>query len=272
MSAKAIEGREIANKILAEVRSEISQENLKIKLGIIQVGNDEATNIYIKNKIKRASEVGINAEVIKLDADATEKELEQLIKDLNTDPATTGFFVQVPLPPQLNPLKLISQIDPVKDVDGMTPTNLGKLFHNDSTAIAAATAGAVLKSLQSITDFKLEGKHTVIVSRSVILGKPLAALLLQQNCTVTVAHSKTVNLAQLCKSADIIVSATGQEKLITKDFAKTGAVLIDCGSPKPELDMEHLMDTAAYYTPVPGGIGPLTIACLLQNCVKAARK
>ncbi|OGC50830.1 hypothetical protein A2716_02235 [candidate division WWE3 bacterium RIFCSPHIGHO2_01_FULL_40_23] len=307
MAAQIINGKEIAAQILSEVKSEILKNKLNLKLAIIQIGEDEATNIYIKNKIKRADEVGIKTELHKYQNDITEEEVGNLIQKLNVDSSVTGFFIQTPIPSHLDLLKLVSKIDSKKDIDGMNPYNLGALLQGRSSVLVSATAEAVLKTLEyayvchtgldpchsgpdpeSISldpglrrDDKVKdtaqpdisnplmGKHAVIIGRSLILGKPLSALLLNKDCTVTLCHSKTKNLKEICKQADILVTGTGLSDFMKKDFVKEGVFVIDCGSPKAEVDFNNVIMRAGYITPVPGGIGPITIASLLKNCLKA---
>ena len=270
MSAQIIDGKKIAQEILEDVKTEIDKNSLEVKLDIVQIGNDEATNIYIKHKVARASEVGIKTQVHKYDDSVSQEEVLNLITKLNVDSTVTGFFIQTPIPKHLDLSVLVSAIDPKKDVDGMNPYNLGRLLHGSANALVSATAIACLTALKH-TNVSLPGKHAVIVGRSAIVGKPLMGLLLAKDCTVTICHSKTQNLKEICKTADILVTATGKPGLITADFVKSGAVVIDCGSPKAEVEFEGVKDIAGYITPVPGGIGPLTIASLLKNCIKTLR-
>lgn len=269
MTAKIIDGKKIASEILSEIKAEIVNKDLKLKLDIIQVGDEEATTIYVRNKVKKAAEVGIETEIHKLETTVTYEEFSKLIKKLNEDSKVTGFFIQTPIPRHLDLLKLVAEIDYKKDVDGMNPYNLGGLMQGRRDILVSATALACYFALKYTSEIELPGKHVVIVGRSLILGKPLAALLLGKDCTVTVCHTKTQNLKELCQTADILVTGTGQEKLITKEFLKDGAIVVDCGAPKAEVDFESVKELASYITPVPGGIGPLTIAGLLRNCVKA---
>lgn len=266
---KIINGKEIATKILSDVKNKIQKESLKIRLDIIQIGNNESSNIYVRNKIKRGEEVGIEVVLHKFEEKVTEKKVKNLILELNTDKNVSGFFIQSPIPNHLNLSHLASIIDVKKDVDGMSPITLGQLLQGDKQAFVSATAAAVLEILKHCK-IKLEGKHAVIIGRSLILGKPLMALLLNHNATVTVCHSKTKNLKDICKTADILISCTGVSNLVTKDFVKKGAIVIDCGSPIQEVDFENVKVVASFITPVPGGVGPLTISCILQNCIDTA--
>ena len=268
MPAQVINGKEISQKILSEVKEVIQRENLQIKLGIIQVGQDPATQIYVKNKLKRAKEVGIRTHHHIFESKSATKEgLLKIIRELNEDKKVTGFFIQTPIPEKLGLVELVSEINPKKDVDGMNPCSLGALLHGRRDVLVSATAVACYSILKYL-NIELSGKHAVIAGRSLILGKPLAALLLNKDATVTICHTKTQNLKEVCKTADILIAATGKEGLITKSFVKKGAVVIDCGSPKPEVN-EEVREVASYITPVPGGVGPVTIASLLKNCLKA---
>lgn len=271
--AIVINGREISKQILNAIKVEIQEKRLPITLGIIQASNDEATEIYVRNKIKRATECGINTVLKKFDpTTASQKDIENAVLDFNQNPEITGFFVQTPLPKQIAFLELTKLIEPSKDVDGLSPTNLGLLMQKIPSTLVSATASAVIEALKAVPSFLLDGKHAVIVGRSLIVGKPLSMLLVNHNCTVTLCHSHTKNLSEIAKTADVLVTATGKEDLITQDFIREGTVVIDCGSPKPEVNFEKASQIANYITPVPGGIGPITIACLLRNCLYASQK
>lgn len=267
-----LDGRELAQNILEQIKSSIKKQNLKPHLVIIQVGNDEATNIYVKMKLKRAQEVNIKAILALYPQDVSQRELEDKISQLNEDPKVSGFFIQTPISNHLDLNKLCMMIDPLKDVDGMNPLNLGRLQQGEKDVMVSATALAVMELLKSIPDLKLESKSILIINRSIILGKPLTAMLLNENATVTVAHSKTTNLYELTSQADIIVTGTGIKNFITSEMIKDEAILIDCGSPDAEVDINSVGGKAHYISPVPGGVGPLTIACLLRNCIKTASK
>ncbi len=264
MAATIIDGKKLASEILLQVKAEISKSNAKPRLDIIKFSGNEATEIYVRNKVKRAEDVGIATHVHNLSNDTRQNDIEALINKLNEDEMIAGFFIQTPIPKHIDLLKLTSLIDPKKDVDGMSDINLGRLWQGQRNVLVSATASAVLEAIKS-TGISLEGKHAVIVGRSIIVGRPLSALLLSNNCTVTMCHSKTQNLDEITKLADILITATGKENLITSEHVKKGAVVIDCGSPKQEVCFEEVKEVASFITPVPGGIGPLTIACLLRN-------
>lgn len=260
-----IDGKALAKIKLQDIKNYIQQNNLKLTLAVVLIGSDQASAIYVRNKLRKAEEVGIATKLIYKETES-QKELKHLISKLNRDKTITGFFIQAPLPKPLNFTDLASLIKPDKDIDGLTPTNLGRLASNIINTPVSATPLAVLTALKSIPNFDFRGKHVVIIGRSNILGKPLALLLTNNDATVTLCHSKTINLQQLTLTADIIVSATGVKNLVTADMVKTGAVLIDCGSPNQEIT-DEAYKKSSYFTPVPGGIGPLTIACLLENLV-----
>ncbi len=265
--ATQINGRELAKQKLENLKNEISTNKYKINIAVIFVGEDPASTLYVRNKIKKAEEVGMNAKLIYFKT-ATASEITSQISKLNKNKNIHGFFIQSPLPEGLDFKSLSSLISPNKDIDGLTPTSLGLLSHGSEKAFVSATPLAVLSALESIPNYRLVGKNVVIIGRSTILGKPLAALLTNKDATVTLAHSKTQNIKNLCKNADIIVAATGVKDLVTKDFVSKGTVLVDCGAPVAEITQDTV-EQSYYYTPVPGGIGPLTIACLLENSLKA---
>ncbi|MEK7595672.1 MAG: bifunctional 5,10-methylenetetrahydrofolate dehydrogenase/5,10-methenyltetrahydrofolate cyclohydrolase [Patescibacteria group bacterium] len=268
MTAQIVNGKEIAKRILEEIKEEITQKKLELTLGIIKISNDQATDIYIRNKIKRANECGIKVELKEFSETVQEAEVLDQINKFNDTQVITGFFIQTPIAKHLNLTNLTEYIDPKKDVDGMTSYNLGGLLHNRRDILVSATAVACYSILKFL-EADLVGKHAVIVGRSLIVGKPLFALLLAKDCTVTLCHSKTQNLQSITKTADILISSTGREKLITKNHIKEGAFVIDCGSPKGEVAFDSAVSRASHITPVPGGVGPVTIACLLKNTLKA---
>ena len=240
------------------------------QLAVFLIGDNPASQIYVRNKEKAAAEVGIKCEIIRLPETVDESELEKRIKVLNNDPQVNGILVQLPLPQHLDPLKIIAMIDPRKDVDGFSPCNAGLLQMNNKEAVVAATPRGVLSLLQG-TGLDLCGLHALIIGRSNIVGRPLADLLLNQNCTVTVAHSKTTNLEALCRQADIVVAACGCPKMVKGSWIKEGAVVIDVGINRVDgklcgdVDFDEVKEKAAFLTPVPGGVGPMTIAMLLDN-------
>lgn len=270
MIATIIDGKELAGKILLSVKTEISKRGLKPRLDIVKFSGSEATEIYVRNKVKRAEDVGIKSKVHNLSNETSQEEIGELIDKLNKDKDVTGFFIQTPVPSHVDLFRLTSLINPGKDVDCMSYVNLGRLWQGQESAFVPATALAVLKAIKSISS-DIGGKHAVVVGRSAIIGKPLAALLLNNNCTVTICHSKTKDLDEITKTADILIAATGKENLITSKHVKKEAIVIDCGSPKQEVCFAEVKEIASFITPVPGGIGPLTIACLLRNLTLTTR-
>lgn len=276
MTAKILDGKELATKLRAELAAKITNdqsEDMPV-LAVIQVGDNEASKIYVRNKHKAAAEVRIGCEVFELSASIGENALLEVIDELNGNHHINGIIVQLPLPSHIDSLKVLSRISPEKDVDGFNPYNTGLLSYNSPEAFVSATPKGILQLLLS-SQIDLSGKNAVIIGRSNIVGKPMAMLLLNQNCTVTVAHSKTVNLPQLVKTADIVVAACGQPKLVKKDWIKDGAVIIDVGINRidgklcGDVDFDDVKEIASYITPVPGGVGPMTIAMLLSNTYEA---
>lgn len=265
-----LNGKRLAENVLTNTAEIIQKEKLSLCLGIIQVGNDPASDLYVKNKINKAESVGIKTFHASLAGDITQAELDSAVERFNNDPQINGFYIQSPLPHQLDIRQAVSQINPRKDIDGMSPTSLGNLYARMSNTLVSATPLAVMELLHSIPKFALLGKHAVIINRSAIVGKPLVALLLKEDATVTVCHSKTANLKEICLQADVLITATGIAKLVTGEYVKQGAVVIDCGAPEAEVDFNSVNNVAGYLSPVPGGVGPLTIACLIRNCLYAS--
>ena len=269
-----IDGKKLAAEVLLALQDKIAQENVKPHLVIVLVGDNEASQIYVRNKLKAAEKVGIVAEVVCLPADVSQQVLGDKIVELNHDNAVHGIVVRQPLPEGLSIDEVVEKIAPEKDVDGFGISNIGKLVQNLGGGIIAATPKAVLNMLVS-TGVALAGKHAVIIGRSKIVGRPLAALLLNHDCTVTVAHTKTRNLADLVRTADIVVAACGQPKLVKKDWLKKGAVVIDVGINRVggrlcgDVDFENAAEVCSFISPVPGGVGPMTVAMLLENTFEA---
>lgn len=269
-----IDGKKLAAEVLLALQDKIAQENVKPHLVIVLVGDNEASQIYVRNKLKAAEKVGIVADVVCLPADVSQQVLGDKIVELNHDNAVHGIVVQQPLPEGLSIDEVVEKIAPEKDVDGFGISNIGKLVQNLGGGIIAATPKAVLNMLVS-TGVALAGKHAVIIGRSKIVGRPLAALLLNHDCTVTVAHTKTRNLADLVRTADIVVAACGQPKLVKKDWLKKGAVVIDVGISRVggrlcgDVDFENAAEVCSFISPVPGGVGPMTVAMLLENTFEA---
>jgi len=278
MTATIIDGKKLALEIRENLKEKISKYTFKPKLAVVLVGHDGPSEIYVKNKQKAASEVGIETELYRFEDDVKESNLKNLIDDLNTDSSVHGILVQLPLPNAIDSKALLRQIDPRKDVDGFHPLNIGLFQSGDKNATIAATPKGVLRLIKQ-TNIDLDGKHAIVIGRSNIVGKPMAMLLLHENCTVTMAHSHTKNLKTLCQNADIVVSATGRAHLIKADWLKKGAVVIDVGISRDDngklcgdVDFEKAKEVASFITPVPGGVGPMTIAMLLENTFEAYLK
>ena len=274
MSSKILNGKELALCIREKLKEQINLLPIKPSLAIILVGNNEASEIYVRNKIKASDEIGIETSVHILGDNIQQNELENLIANLNSDKNINGIMVQLPLPKHIDEQKILKLIDPKKDVDGFHPYNIGLLQNNSEETVVAATPKGIIRLLENAnTDF--EGKHALVIGRSQIVGKPIAMLLLNKNCTVTIAHSKTKNLAQLISQADIVVSACGCPKMIKGEWIKDGAIVIDVGINRIEgklcgdVDFENAKEKASFITPVPGGVGPMTIAMLLENTYQA---
>lgn len=270
MSANIIDGKKLATNIKDDLKSKITLLKQKPNLAVIIVGSNPASQIYVKNKEKACQDVGIITTTYKLDANTTEKELENLIITLNNDKNINAILIQLPLPSHIDTQKCLSLINPIKDVDGFHPLNSGLLQKKSSSAIIPCTPNGIIKILHSIKS-DLTGLNAVVIGRSQIVGLPVANLLLNENCTVTIAHSKTQNLASICKNADILVVAVGIPELITKEYIKKGAIIIDVGinrtnkGLKGDVNHKDALYLASYLTPVPGGVGPMTIAMLLEN-------
>ena len=269
-----IDGKKIADEILETLKSEIELMHAKPCLAIVWVGNNESSKIYVRNKIKAAEKVGIETKLLEFDASVDEDTLCQEISFLNKSKKITGVIVQQPLPPQISLDKVLTQISPLKDVDGFGVQNMGLLSLNLGKGLIAATPKGVLRLLQA-TGENLSGKHVVIIGRSKIVGRPLASLLLNYDCTVTVTHTKTLALQNIVKTADIVVAACGTPKLVKKDWIKKGAIVIDVGINRVDgrlcgdVDFENVAPVCSYISPVPGGVGPMTVAMLLENTYQA---
>jgi len=271
-------------KASAALREELKEKVSKLKstyntvpgLTVILVGEDPPSKIYVKNKEKSAVEVGINSEVIYYPDNIEEKVVLDKIKELNKNDKVSGILVQLPLPKHIDKRKVIETIDPSKDVDGLHPVNVGNLTSGYDSTIPCTPLGCYL--LIKNTEKNLNGKHAVIIGRSNLNGKPMTQLLLKENCTVTIAHSKTKDLKAECKRADIIVAAVGKPKLVKADWVKKDAIVIDVGINKTDsglvgdVDFDEVSKIAKAITPVPGGVGPMTIACLLSNTVECFKK
>ena len=276
---KLIDGRKQANDIKEKLKKEISalkEQGVIPGLAIILVGHDPASEIYVKNKIKTCDELGICTLLYRFTEESSEKEIIAQIKDLNEDDGIDGILIQSPLPAIFNEDKIISYVDPKKDVDGFGINNLGALLSNNELIIAATPLG-ILKMLEN-ESVSLEGKNVVVVGASRIVGRPMATLLLNRGATVTICHNKTKNLKEITSNADILIVAIGQAKFITSDFVKEGAVVIDVGINRidnhlyGDVDFDSVSKKASLITPVPGGVGPMTIVMLLSNVVDVANR
>ena len=277
-----IEGKKIAASLLENLQAECGEifaaSGIKPCLAIILVGNDPASRVYVTNKIKAARFVGIDTKLIEPDSSISEKDLLTQIEALNQDSSVSGIIVQLPLPSHIRNTKVIEAIAPDKDVDGFHPVNVGRLYSEQGAGFVPCTALGCLKLIESC-NLDLAGKNVVMIGRSSIVGRPLAALLLKKDCTVTICHSKTRNLAEITRKADIVISAIGKPKYLTKEYFSSHAIIIDVGISRIEtngnkvlcgdVDFDDLQDHASYITPVPGGVGPMTVAYLLTNTLKA---
>ncbi|HIW05746.1 MAG TPA: bifunctional methylenetetrahydrofolate dehydrogenase/methenyltetrahydrofolate cyclohydrolase FolD [Candidatus Ignatzschineria merdigallinarum] len=277
-----IDGKAFAQNLRQTITEQTAalenQHQIRPGLAVILVGEDPASQVYVRNKEKFAIECGFKSETFRLPAETTQTALLKLIDDLNNDATIHGILVQLPLPKHLHEEEVLNAINPLKDVDGFHPVNIGQLSIGKPYLIPCTPLGSLLL-LQDKLGKDLSGKHAVIVGRSNIVGKPMMQLLLSQNCTVTIAHSRTKDVASLCREADIVVAAVGVPKLVKGDWIKKGAAVIDVGINRIEedgktrlvgdVDFDEAVKNAAYITPVPGGVGPMTIACLLRNTLTA---
>ena len=274
---KIIDGKILAQQIREKLRQKIKDLGLKPRLAVVLVGDNEASQVYVRNKRKAAEDIGLECEVHHLPATSSFEEISQLVSELNTNPKIHGIIVQMPLPPHLNSDQILRLIDERKDVDGFGLHNAGSLMQNQPTAMIAATPKGILAMLQA-SGVQLSGKHAVIIGRSNIVGRPLAALLLNHDCTVTVVHTQTQNIATITKQADILIAACGCPKLVKADWIKDGAIVIDVGINRidnklcGDVDFDAVAPKAALISPVPGGVGPMTIAMLLDNTVTACEQ
>ncbi|HKM42761.1 MAG TPA: bifunctional methylenetetrahydrofolate dehydrogenase/methenyltetrahydrofolate cyclohydrolase FolD [Limnochordia bacterium] len=280
MTARIIDGKGIAAEIRGDLKKEVAELTAQGQipgLVVILVGEDPASTVYVRNKERSSKEVGINSTVHRLPAETTQEELLGLIERLNNDASVHGILVQLPLPGHLNEDEVINAISPNKDVDGFHPINAGKLLIGDDDAFVACTPAGVLELVKR-TGVPIKGQNVVIVGRSNIVGKPAAVLFLQEHATVTVCHSRTKDVAEECRRADILIAAVGRPEMIKKDWVKPGAVVIDVGINRVDgklvgdVDFENVKEVAGAITPVPGGVGPMTIAMLLRATVQSASR
>ncbi len=270
-----IDGKKISTEIKDECKEKVArykEQGIEICMAVIQVGADPASSVYVNNKKKACEYIGIQSLSYHLEESTTEEELLELIDKLNKDDSVRGILVQLPLPKSISEDKVLMAIDPAKDVDGFHPMNVGNLCIGRKGFLSCTPAGVI--ELLKRYNIEIAGKECVVVGRSNIVGKPMAILLLRENGTVTVTHSRTKDLKEVCKRADILVAALGKTKFITEDFVKEGAVVIDVGIHRNEnnklcgdVDYENVAPKCSAITPVPGGVGPMTIAMLMKNCV-----
>ena len=275
--ASIIDGKRISQEIKDELKVKVEAlkaEGKTAALAVIQVGNDPASSVYVNNKKKACAYIGIESLSYELPEETTEEELLELVERLNTDDNVHGILVQLPVPKHIDADKIIQTISPKKDVDGFHPENVGNLVIGEKGFVSCTPAGII--QLLKRSNIEMTGKNCVVVGRSNIVGKPMALLMLRENATVTIAHSKTQNLKELCKTADILIVAIGKPQFITAEYVKEGAVIIDVGIHRDEnnklcgdVKYDEVEPLASAITPVPGGVGPMTIAMLMNNCVEA---
>lgn len=276
-----IDGKLVSATVREEIKEKIAEAGEKygktFKLTVIIAGNDPASEIYVRNKGKACEAVGIQSETIKLSENTSQEEIEKIVTDKVSDDSVDGILVQLPLPKTLDEKRVLKLIPPEKDVDGFTDANVGRLALFSDDALCSCTPQGMIKLL-NYYDIPLKGKHAVVVGRSNIVGKPMSLMLLRRDCTVTVCHSKTENLAKYTKDADILVCAVGKKHIITADMVKDGAVVLDAGINRVDgkiygdADYEEISKKAAYITPVPGGVGPMTITMLMYNTYLAGMR
>lgn len=275
--AKIIDGKQISLDIKNELKEKVAkykEQGIEITLAVVKVGNDPASAVYVRNKEKACEYVGINSKTLALPEETTEEELLNVVKELNEDKNVNGILVQLPLPKHIDESKVLLTIDSTKDVDGFHPVNVGKMVIGEDSFLPCTPAGII--EMIKRTDIDIEGKECVVIGRSNIVGKPMAMLMLKENATVTIAHSRTKDLKEVTKRADIIVAAIGKAKFVTADYVKEGAVVIDVGMDRDEngklcgdVDFESVSKVASAITPVPGGVGPMTVTMLLVNCLRS---
>lgn len=275
-----IDGKLISQQIKDELKEEVAQfktEGIDICLAVIQVGSDPASSVYVRNKKKACAYIGVESRSYELPEETSEEELIKLVEELNADESVNGILVQLPVPDHIDEDKIIRTISPDKDVDGFHPVSVGRLWIGEKGFLSCTPAGII--QLLKRSNISIEGKECVIIGRSNIVGKPMAALLLRENGTVTVAHSRTKDLKEVAKRADILIVAIGKERFITSEYVKEGAVVIDVGMHRDEanhlcgdVDFADVEPHSSAITPVPGGVGPMTIAMLMNNCVETVRK
>ena len=271
-----IDGKKISDNIRQELTEEVKKLQKEVGLAVLIVGEDPASKVYVRNKEKACEQIGIKSYRYAFPAETTEEELKETITKLNRDPAVSGILVQLPLPKHLNERKILGFITPEKDVDGFSPYQIGKLLLGEDCLVSCTPQG-ILRLLKAY-DISIAGKHAVVVGRSNIVGKPVSLLMLKENATVTICHSRTKDLAEVTKQADILIVAIGKANFITADMVKEGSVVIDVGINRTpdnklcgDVDFENVAKKCSYITPVPGGVGPMTVTCLMCNTLKAAQ-
>lgn len=275
--AQIIDGKKIAQEIKDELRKKVEifkKQGKNAALAVIQIGNDPASAVYVRNKKKACAYIGIESQAYELPEETSEETLLALIDRLNQDDTVRGILMQLPVPSHINEDKIIQAIAPHKDVDGFHPENVGKLMIGQKGMVSCTPAGII--ELLKRSGIAISGRHCVIVGRSNIVGKPMALLMLRENATVTVAHSKTEHLKEICRQADILIAALGKPEYITAEYVKEGAVVVDVGIHRDEANRlrgdvkyDEVFSHVSAITPVPGGVGPMTIAMLMNNCVEA---
>lgn len=275
--AKIIDGKLISQQIKDEIKEKVSaykEQGVEITLAVVKVGNDPASAVYVRNKEKACEYVGITSRTIAMPEETTEEELLATVKELNEDKSVNGILVQLPLPKHIDESKILLTIDSSKDVDGFHPVNVGKMVIGEETFLPCTPAGII--EMLKRTDIDINGKECVVIGRSNIVGKPMAMLMLKENATVTIAHSRTKDLKEVTKRADILIAAIGKAKFVTADYVKKGAVVIDVGMDRDEngklcgdVDFDSVSEVASAITPVPGGVGPMTVTMLLVNCLRS---
>lgn len=275
--AKIIDGKAISLAIKDELKEKVAEyknKGIDITLAVVKVGNDPASAVYVRNKEKACEYVGINSRTLALPEETTQEELLNIVRELNEDDTVNGILVQLPLPKHIDESEILLAINSTKDVDGFHPVNVGKMVIGEDTFLPCTPAGII--EMLKRSDIDIEGKECVVIGRSNIVGKPMSLLMLKENATVTIAHSRTKDLKEVTKRADILVAAIGKSKFVTADYVKEGAVVIDVGMDRDEngklcgdVDFESVEPKVSAITPVPGGVGPMTVTMLLVNCLRS---
>lgn len=275
--AKIIDGKAISLAIKDELKEKVAEyknKGIDITLAVVKVGNDPASAVYVRNKEKACEYVGINSRTLALPEETTREELLNIVRELNEDDTVNGILVQLPLPKHIDESEVLLAINSTKDVDGFHPVNVGKMVIGEDTFLPCTPAGII--EMLKRSDIDIEGKECVVIGRSNIVGKPMSLLMLKENATVTIAHSRTKDLKEVTKRADILVAAIGKPKFVTADYVKEGAVVIDVGMDRDEngklcgdVDFESVEPKVSAITPVPGGVGPMTVTMLLVNCLRS---